>query len=151
MRGALAVAALLLAGAAAAEGFRKLEGHGGPVMGAASTPGLVATASFDNSVGLWSEASGEARWLDGHAAAVKTVAFVGSDLVASGGDDNRILLWNRTTGELVHRLDGHEAKVMSVAASPDGKLVASASWDQRIGLWDVGTGTACAMDRWPCR
>ena len=130
----------LVANTAAADGFRKLEGHGGPIMGAASTAGLVATASFDNAIGLWTDFQGPPRWLDGHEAAVKAIAFVGSDLIATGGDDNLIILWNRSTGAVVRRLSGHKSKIMALAASPDGKLIASASWDWRIGLWDTSTG-----------
>jgi len=34
-------------------------------------------------------------------------------------------------------LQGHEGYVLSVAYSPDGKTLASGSWDKTIKLWDV--------------
>lgn len=37
-------------------------------------------------------------------------------------------------------LVGHTVSVHSVAFSPDGKTVASASWDRSIILWDIETG-----------
>lgn len=38
------------------------------------------------------------------------------------------------------RLEGHEKELSSVAYSPDGQQIATASWDQTIRLWDASTG-----------
>lgn len=40
----------------------------------------------------------------------------------------------------VRTLKGHKARVASVAFAPDGKTLASASWDNTVKLWDVPTG-----------
>jgi WD40 repeat protein len=37
-------------------------------------------------------------------------------------------------------LSGHEHSVTAIAFSPNGKTLASASWDQTARLWDVATG-----------
>lgn len=41
---------------------------------------------------------------------------------------------------LVHKLTGHEELVYCVAYSPDGKLLATASFDKTLRLWDTATG-----------
>jgi WD40 repeat protein len=44
------------------------------------------------------------------------------------------------TGKNTAILKGHTDWVRSVAFSPDGKTLASGSWDETIRLWDVKTG-----------
>jgi len=44
------------------------------------------------------------------------------------------------SGMCLHQLDGHSAKVMSVAYSPRNDLLVSAGSDTTVRLWDTGTG-----------
>ncbi|MEX0367702.1 MAG: c-type cytochrome [Ruegeria sp.] len=127
MRRLALVLALLPLPLSAAE-FFTLKGHGGPIMGIATAPdGRIATASFDNSVGLWN--SHKPRWLEGHEAAVNTVIFNGT-AIYSAGDDFTLRRW--PGGDVVGR---HMGKIVNITASKTH--LATASWDGTIGVWPV--------------
>jgi len=127
------LAGLVLHSPANAQEFYTLKGHGGPIMGIAVGPNdEVATASFDNAVGLWR--GRKPNWFDGHEAAVNTVLFEGSALY-SGSDDFTVRRW--PSGDVLGR---HKGKVMALAALPTH--IAAASWDGSIGLWPKSGGTA---------
>ncbi len=151
---ALVIASLMTvsAGAVSAQDFFTLKGHGGPIMDVTVSPtGQIATASFDNAVGLW--ADGTAMWLDGHEAAVNTVVFLSPDVLASAGDDFAVRLWSADSGGVV--MGTHTAKVMSLAVCQGTTtLVASASWDSTISIWDMGPLPGAALGGagdWPKR
>jgi Tol biopolymer transport system component len=76
-------------------------------------------------------------------------------LLAAGGQGTAVQLWDPATGKEVRRLEGEKAPadgppfarpprrltlVLALAFSPDGKTLASGDNDNKITLWDVGTG-----------
>ncbi len=138
------IGALLLAFATPlpAEEFVTLKGHGGPIMGlAVSETGEVASASFDNSVGRWTDRT--PVWLDRHEAAVVDLIYLPDGRIVSGGDDFSVWLWNGTEGRELGR---HLGKVTDLAASHNGRLVASASWGGKVKLWPLDDTTPRTID-----
>ena len=77
--------------------------------------------------------------LRGHAAGVKCVEWVGSGgLLASGGNDHCVRLWNARDHSAVAVMRGHESRVWQLAASSDGRQLASASADGTVRVWGLG-------------
>ncbi len=140
----LALLASLLPAFAHADGYRRFEGHGGPIRGISiSSDGLYAlTASFDNAIGYWSinDPDKAPTWLDGHEAAANVAIFLpGEKAALSAGDDFDLILWSLTNGKSLARLEGHEGKILDLTITGDGKIAASAGWDGRVGLWNLET------------
>jgi WD40 repeat protein len=46
-------------------------------------------------------------------------------------------------------LKGHKGTVSGIAYSPDGRALATGSWDGTVRLWDPETGTERACYQWP--
>jgi WD40 repeat protein len=65
-------------------------------------------------------------------------------LVASGGWDGIVRLWEAASGRLLATLQGHTGLVYSVALSGDGRLVASGGWDGIVRLWEAAGGQLLA-------
>lgn len=115
----------------------------------------------DNTIRLYRRTRGEAldrdRWelactLRGHANWIRSVAFSPDGrLLASGGEDGHVYVWEVTDPATAHLLvplklnpeadhpDRVPSVIRSVAFSPDGMTLASASEDRLIRLWDVAT------------
>ncbi len=115
----------------------------------ANAPGtLIASASKDMSVKLWDALDGglygsiDAHWLGADCVAISP----DSSLIATGGRDNVVRLWYlhqvfsdtaATKEQAVNVLFGHEKPVLSLAFNPSGTLLASASGDNTVRLWQV--------------
>jgi WD40 repeat protein len=58
-------------------------------------------------------------------------------LLACGGMDGAVWLWELPSGRLVTKLIGHRSWVQSIAFSPDGKRLVSGGLDTTALVWDL--------------
>jgi WD40 repeat protein len=106
--------------------------------------GKLALGSWSNGVALWDFATNKVKYLTDQKTSVYSIAFSpvrDHNRLAWGVNSGAVFLWDVNAGQQIgDPLIGHSARITSLAFSPDGKILASASRDKSIILWDVNTG-----------
>jgi len=85
------------------------------------------------------------RTLSDHAGKVNMIRFSadGSKLIAASGITGlygEARIWNVADGTLLQTIRGHRDTMYAAVPSPDGRLLATGSYDRNIILWDLVTG-----------
>lgn len=80
------------------------------------------------------------RTLTGHQHSVRAMA-AHADTLVSGSYDSSVRVWKISTGETVHRLQGHTAKVYSVVLDHERNRCISGSMDNMVRIWSLDTGS----------
>jgi WD40 repeat protein/tetratricopeptide (TPR) repeat protein/tRNA A-37 threonylcarbamoyl transferase component Bud32 len=132
-----------------------LKGHTNVVTSVAFSPDgkRLASGSWDSTVKVWDAQTGQQLLtLKGHTGPVHCVCFSpDGKRIASGsgnhsdpfipGKPGEVKVWDAQSAQELLSLQGHPGYVSSVAFSPDGKRIASASQDdQTVKVRDAQTG-----------
>jgi WD40 repeat protein len=158
--------------------LRTVKGHAGVIWGIAlSADGhLLASGSIDGTIAVWeapfTEGDAAQRWArrrpadersahettadvqpvikaQGHTGVVRCVALSSDGrLLASGGYDETVQLWDVPGARLLAGFAGHTGGVRGVALSAHGELLASGSFDGTIRVWQAPVAEGDAPARW---
>ncbi len=63
-----------------------------------------------------------------------------NNYVVSSSADDKIKIWDISTGTLIRTISGHTGDVNSIDLSPDGTKIVSGSEDKTCKIWDLNTG-----------
>ncbi|PRP78603.1 hypothetical protein PROFUN_13552 [Planoprotostelium fungivorum] len=120
---------------------RTLDGHGHWVNTLAlNTDYVIRTGQYDHTGSVASDKTErQKRAQKRYDEVVATTG--GSERLCSGSDDHTLFLWDPENNKKpVLRMTGHQQVVNVVVFSPDGRMLASASFDKSIKLWNAANG-----------
>ncbi|MGA7392366.1 MAG: TIR domain-containing protein, partial [Terrimicrobiaceae bacterium] len=113
---------------------------------------IATVESSSQSARLWNAATGQESARAVHEASVNTVGFSPDGrLLASGSGHTQligntsklvhpvVMLWDLSAGRTITQMV-HQGSIDDIAFSPDGRHLATASWDHTARVWDPITG-----------
>ena len=114
--------------------------HTGTVLSIAYAPDGKTLASGGSGVQLWDMET--RHYTEILAQNIELMRFFvayspNGDLLAIGGEDGAVRLWDTKLERNKRILEGHTLPIKSVVFSPDGRTLASGSDDGTILLWDI--------------
>lgn len=132
----------------------KVAGHKNLVMDIAWNPfddNEIASCSEDCTIKIWTipdEGLNDTlvdckRELVGHSRKCGHILWhpCATNILASNGFDNKIIIWNTASGEQLFTIDGfHEDTIYSMCWSYDGGVIATTCKDKKLRLFDVRAG-----------
>jgi len=106
----------------------------------------VASSGSDKTIKIWDAINGGSPIVTFNSVAdIETLSYnpLRGDRLASGDRKGNVNVWDPTNtsfGYPIMSLVGHWDEVPSIQYSPNGKYIASGSYDETVRIWDVSNG-----------
>lgn len=106
----------------------------------------VASGGLDHKIRIWDlNGAGEKLQIDvgeddNNAKGSVYALSVRGSLMASGGPESIVRLWDPRSGKQITKFVGHTDNIRDVLVSQDGDTVLTASSDQTVKVWSVNAG-----------
>jgi len=106
---------------------------------------LIATSGTKGDVKLWDpKTHREVRSFEAQGKKLRCLVFSPDGRLLAGSEDTydnpQVCIWDVNGGNLLHKLDGYKGLGVSLAFSPDGKLLATPHADNNVRLWEIPSG-----------
>jgi len=110
----------------------------------------LASAGDDRHVRVWSHLTGEeVTSLRVPGAKIYALSYISNQLLATGGSDNTIRLWDLKDNTNRYQLSGHTGSVVALTFDAVSQTLVSGSYDTTVRVWDLGTLDQDLMTRRP--
>ncbi|KAL8966008.1 MAG: hypothetical protein Q9183_003568 [Haloplaca sp. 2 TL-2023] len=106
----------------------------------------VASGALDHKIRVWDlHGAGERLCIDGgedenNAKGSVYALSVRGSMMASGGPESIVRLWDSRTGKRITKLVGHTDNIRDILINEEGDTVMTASSDQTVKVWSVTAG-----------